>query len=216
MALKLIAKVRDWLRGVRWTSGPPGIPMDAVIVLGFVVVVTISCFSPWPWDASPWIALSAIATFLATGVALWLGWREGAWRRQDEREKQDREDILLAMRTGNTGKALYMIVKVREALASGDASTRYDDETFILMKAVEELSEIDHARLLQVDQDAGISLARCIANINGVIPMLLSAANNEEVRLMAFDCMVNAHTELGEVIEFLYTWTDNPLNKKKG
>src|SRR5690554_5122116 len=94
MALKLIEKVRDWLQRVRWASSPPGVSMDVVIILGFVAVVTIACFSSWPWDASPWVAISALATFLAAGVALWLGWREGAWRRQEEREQQDRSDIL--------------------------------------------------------------------------------------------------------------------------
>lgn len=215
MALKLITKVLDWLRGVRWTSSPPGVPMDAVIVLGFVAVVTIACFSPWPWDASPWVALSATATFLAAGVALWLGWREGAWRRQEEREKQDRADILLAMQAGNTGKALQMIIAVRDALASGDASGRYENESAILTKAVEVLSEIDHARLIQVNRGAGISLARCIANINGVIPILWNAADNEVMRKQAFDCMVNAHTDLGEVMHFLYTWPDHPLGVNK-
>lgn len=214
---RFFKRLRDSLKGVHWSSAPEGIALDGIIVLVFVAVVGIACFSPWPWDDSPWVALAAAATFFAAVVALWLGWREGVWRRQEAQEKHARADILLAMQTGVTGQALEMILGVKNELLMGEEEgAQYHNEIAIIFRAVETLRQIDHVHLLRVDQEAGICLARCIGNLNGLAPILGMAERDQAAKLMAIDCLANAHRDLSAVIQFLYDWPDNPLKMTEG
>mgnify|MGYP006194644133 FL=1 len=39
-------------------------------VISFPIVASIAVFSDWPWDDSPWVAMGAVATFLAVLTAI--------------------------------------------------------------------------------------------------------------------------------------------------
>lgn len=93
------------------------------MVVAIVAFACIAIFSCWPWSDSPWTAASAMATFCAAGVALWLGLGD---KRRRDLERKEKADALAASLIPILDQIRNMVQHIRILAEQGHGVTDRD------------------------------------------------------------------------------------------